>query len=304
MDSTMSRVAILLATYNGALYIEEQLNSILWQTHGDWHIFARDDGSTDGTVELLQRHVPAGRLTVIPRSVGEGGGPSKNFFSILNEVPLAEFSHVALCDQDDIWAPCKLERALECLERDGAEGYSCNLVPFDLGRQAAWYLRKSQAEKEFDYLFQGASAGCTYVLTRRAAAFIQDKIPSIMAAPAAKFSHDWTIYALCRSYGHKWVQDTGAYIFYRQHSGNSFGALPSFGGLLARLKLARSGWYRRNVLWLGGLLSGSEEERRILAKVERFSLADRISLARNATRFRRNSREVLFFSVVVTLGAI
>jgi len=304
MGSTTSRVAILLATYNGALYIEEQVNSILWQTHGAWHIFVRDDGSTDGTVELLQRRVPAERLTIIPRSVGEGGGPAKNFFSILSQVPLAQFSHVAFCDQDDIWAPRKLERALECLASDGADGYSCNLVPFDVNRQAAWYLRKSQSEKEFDYLFQGASAGCTYVLTGRAAALIQSKVPDIMAAPVAGFSHDWAIYALCRSYGHKWVQDTHAYIFYRQHSSNSFGAMPSYGGLFARLKLARSGWYRRNVLWLGGLLSGSEEERRILAKVQRFSLADRVSLALDAKRFRRTPRDALFFGLVVVAGAM
>lgn len=303
MNSQTPRVAILLATYNGEKFIGEQISSIQWQTHTSWHIFARDDGSTDRTVELLKALVPADRLTLIDRSIGEGGAPAKNFFSLLQQVPLENFSHVAFCDQDDIWAPRKLESAIACMREAGADGYSCNLIPFDLQQQRAWFLQKSQDQKEFDYLFQGASAGCTYVLTSRAAQLVQEKVPRIMAAPPYGFSHDWTIYALCRSFGYAWYQDKNAYIFYRQHAANSFGALPSFGGLLARLRLARSGWYRNNVLWLGALLAGGVEERRILSMVERCSLADRLGLARRASSFRRTNRDALFFGLVVALGA-
>lgn len=50
----MDRIDILLATYNGAAFLGEQLDSIEAQTHENWRLIARDDGSTDGTLEILK----------------------------------------------------------------------------------------------------------------------------------------------------------------------------------------------------------------------------------------------------------
>ena len=53
LDATRKSVAILLATYNGARFLEEQLGSIERQTRTDWRVFASDDGSSDGTRAIL-----------------------------------------------------------------------------------------------------------------------------------------------------------------------------------------------------------------------------------------------------------
>ena len=50
---TEDTIDILLATYNGEVFLEEQLDSIVAQTHGNWRLIARDDGSTDRTPEIL-----------------------------------------------------------------------------------------------------------------------------------------------------------------------------------------------------------------------------------------------------------
>lgn len=304
MSVGLDRVAILLATYNGRTYIEEQVNSICWQTHPQWHLFVRDDGSKDGTVEFVRTLVPGQNLTIIDPASDVGGSPSRNFFAILRAVNLNEFDYVAFCDQDDIWAPRKLAHAIECIRKSGAGGYSCNMIPFDNGSQNAWFLNKSFPEQNLDYLFQGASAGCTYVLNRTCAELLQRNIKRICDDPPTGFSHDWTIYALCRSFGQKWHHDKEAHIFYRQHGLNSFGALPSYKGLLARLRLARSGWYRNNILWLGDLLHGHEEERAVLERVRRFSLADRWWLARHCYSFRRRRRDAIFIGIIALCGLI
>ncbi len=298
------KIAILLATYNGAKYIEEQARSISSQVHQQWHVFVRDDGSTDQTLEILRSIIPQEQITVIDPKLGIGGSPAKNFFSILDAIDLDNFAFIAFCDQDDIWSPRKLSRAVKCLEQATTDGYSSNLIPFDYTKKNAWWLSKSQPEKKFDYLFQGASAGCTYVLTNRAAKLVQARVKSILTAPPPRFSHDWTIYAICRSFGLGWYQDSEAHIFYRQHSANSFGALPSFGGLLARFELARSGWYRQHVTWLAGFLSGSSEEKDIVEKISRFTLIDRMWLVWNAGKFRRRPRDTFLFALALACGAL
>jgi len=110
------RVAILLATYQGARFLPEQLNSFAAQTHSDWIVWASDDGSTDETRAILARYAsdwPAGRLSVVD---GPQRGFAANFFSLLGN-PAIVGEHFAFSDQDDLWDADKLARALEWLSR-------------------------------------------------------------------------------------------------------------------------------------------------------------------------------------------
>src|SRR5664279_2792893 len=108
-DSTLaeSEVLILLATLNGAEYVNEQLNSIVRQSHTHWRVIAADDGSTDGTVEILKDFSirNPGKLEFL------GGAPVRcakdNFFRLLREAKPA--SYYAFCDQDDVWLENKLQ---------------------------------------------------------------------------------------------------------------------------------------------------------------------------------------------------
>ena len=298
-------VAILLATYNGASYCETQLISLLWQRGVDVHIYARDDGSRDATPAILRewaaRHPD--RITIIDNQGVSTGSANGNFFALLAAVDAAQHDYMAFADQDDVWTPDKLARATARLTEEGAEGYSSDLIAYSADAGSAWILRKAGRPADLDYLFQGASAGCTYVLTRRAAilaAEVMAKAPAFCEDP----SHDWILYAICRSRGLKWVRDPDAEILYRQHGGNQYGAKRGVGELLAKLRMMRSNWYRDHILWLQNVVVNNDEERRVLAAIARGSASDRFWLIRHAKRFRRTPAYVAQLRAAIALRMI
>src|SRR3982751_5096035 len=98
----MNQVIILLATYNGEKYLRHQINSLLNQTYTNWHLFIRDDNSTDNTPALLQEYQEQyqNKITIVPNN-------GVNLGSILNFETLLTFArnaaYVMFCDQDDEW---------------------------------------------------------------------------------------------------------------------------------------------------------------------------------------------------------
>ncbi|MFN7050803.1 MAG: glycosyltransferase, partial [Gemmobacter sp.] len=100
-----------MAVRNGAADLQAQLDSLVAQTHANWALVASDDGSTDDSRAILQRFAgdQAARHPVVVAE-GPGRGFVRNFLSLLARPGLS--GPVALCDQDDIWFPDRLERAL------------------------------------------------------------------------------------------------------------------------------------------------------------------------------------------------
>lgn len=307
--TTHPSVAVLLATYNGAAYCETQLTSILWQRGVDVHIYIRDDGSRDDTPAILRDWAVRyrDRITIIDNHGVSTGSANGNFFLLLAAVDPAGHDYVAFADQDDVWTPDKLARAVGQLTQEGAEGYSSDLIAYTWaavpGVSRAWILHKAGRPADLDYLFQGASAGCTYVLTRHAASVAR----SVMAKTPAfctDASHDWIVYAICRSRGLKWVRDPAAEILYRQHGGNQYGAKRGVGELIAKLRMMKSSWYRDHILWMRHVVLNSDEERMVLDAVAQGSLSDRWRLIRAAGRFRRTPADVAQLRAAIALGII
>lgn len=115
------RVAVILASYNGARYLKEQVNSIIFQEMVEVTLFIYDDGSTDNSVatikELCQEH---NRDEVRINSIISSnniGFPS-SFFAALNVVPDA-FDFYSFADQDDVWASDKLISAINAINGVG-----------------------------------------------------------------------------------------------------------------------------------------------------------------------------------------
>lgn len=105
------KVIVLLSAYNGEKYINEQIESILAQSYKNIKLFIRDDGSTDGTVEILKTYEKNPRIRV---SYGENLGYFASFLWLLNQCDEAEY--YAFSDQDDYWYPDKIETALKWLK--------------------------------------------------------------------------------------------------------------------------------------------------------------------------------------------
>jgi glycosyltransferase involved in cell wall biosynthesis len=98
-------ISIVLCTYNGEQYLEEQMNSLLAQTYYPFEVVVSDDCSTDGTKSLLERYRNDPRVKIVLQE--KNLGPVKNFEFASG---LAKGDFLAFSDQDDIWLPEKLEK--------------------------------------------------------------------------------------------------------------------------------------------------------------------------------------------------
>ena len=79
-------IAILMATYNGERYLAEQIDSLMAQTYQDWHLYVHDDGSQDGTVDILNSFASAHPDKITLLDYPKAGGACKNFMSMLERV--------------------------------------------------------------------------------------------------------------------------------------------------------------------------------------------------------------------------
>ena len=115
------KVHILMSTYNGHKFLREQLDSIFKQTYSNFTLYVRDDGSNDDTNELLEEYIKEHRLgedkvIIVKNKEKKNLGWKGNFWELLDKCSDADY--YAFCDQDDVWQPCKLEYAVEMLEKN------------------------------------------------------------------------------------------------------------------------------------------------------------------------------------------
>jgi rhamnosyltransferase len=294
------RVAVLLATYNGERWLGEQLASLAGQEGVDVEVFFADDGSRDATVEVVRASSALGLVTH-QISGRRAGTAARNFARLLAEADIHGFDFVAFSDQDDVWLPNKLARAIECLREADAAGYASNMTAvFPSSRPVL--LRKDFPLRRFDYLFQSASAACTCVFTAAAASTIRDVVGTSFWEWSDDVSFDCVVYAAIRSRGLRWVIDSEASILYRQHDSNVFGANVGWRAVRRRIRLLRDGWLRAHVRSLRPYCASSAAALEVIGRVERGRWPDRLWLAARTSQFRREPRERFALRMFFLLG--
>src|SRR4051812_44369921 len=168
------RIAILLATYNGAPWLHQQLDSLLQQTADNWVLYWRDDGSGDGTIAILQdfgRRAGQGRCVQVREPPGRLGATG-NFLFLLRTVTerLDEHDVVAFADQDDIWLPQNLQRgvgALGRVPRDEPVLYCARQILVDEALRRLGISGPLARPAGFPAaLTQNVATGCTVMLNR------------------------------------------------------------------------------------------------------------------------------------------
>ena len=190
-------VAILLATFNGNRWISGQIKSILSQKKINIKIFISDDGSTDGTLNYIQKIVKVdSRLVLLPQKKATKSS-AKNFFRLISEVDVSKFDFVGFSDQDNLWTENKIYRHINLLKLKKVDGISSNVLAFWPNGQKK-IINKSQPMKRYDYLFESAGPGCSFLITPWL--FSKTKY-HILTSKIIKegVMHDWLIYAICRS---------------------------------------------------------------------------------------------------------
>lgn len=293
-----------MATFQGAQWLEEQVESILSQANVDVQLIVSDDGSTDETVRILDARASTDpRIRRLPTGA-ERLGAAGNFFRLLRELPLDDVDAVALADQDDIWRPGRLAQAMDRL-RQGWSGYSSDVLAFwpDGSRRP---LDKGRPPRKLDHLFEPAGPGCTYVLKRELAHALQQ---SLLCEPD-RFKrvdyHDWFIYAFARTNGFRWYLDSRPTVDYRQHANNDTGANHGWRAALRRFQRMKSGWYREQILLLADLTSARgcthHAADETISRLRQLRPRDRLWLASRVSEFRRSARDRAVLCLLLLCG--
>ena len=208
------KVCILLSTYNGAKYLEEQLESLLKQKNVDVDILVRDDGSTDSTCDILDKWQSKGLLRWY-------SGPNKGFaLSFMDLVQSSgDYDFYAFCDQDDIWLPNKLDVAIKSLStlQNPNKLYCSNTFYYKDGKNLGLIKKFRPKSNIYTSLIQNIATGCTIVFNRNLKDVILDKIPEYIIA------HDFWFYQIAVIFGEVFY-DEDSYILYRQHANNQIGS--------------------------------------------------------------------------------
>lgn len=205
-------IIVLMSTYNGERYIEEQIDSILNQDNCRVRILVRDDGSSDRTLEILENYRRESKLEYF---AGDNLGPAKSFLTLIKQAPVADF--YAFADQDDRWLPNKLYRATGLLSKyeDKPALYSSNMKRADQNMNLiSEYALPHKVATDFESVMtvSGRLFGCTMVFNRNLANIIKEH-----ELPEKMVMHDLWL-AMIASLYNSLIYDDEPYIMYRTHS--------------------------------------------------------------------------------------
>lgn len=261
------KVLVILASYNGVKYIKEQVDSILTQEGVNVALKIFDDGSTDGTVDLVSSWKEHEQIQLTQNQIPTGSA-ANNFFNALQSFEdtfLDQYDYISFADQDDIWLPNKLKAATERLQLGTADLYMSNLILWEEKNNKKTVINKSYSQKKYDYLFEGGSAGCTYVFNSIFGKQLKKTIVNTTYINWKFFSHDWFVYFFARLNHYKVVIDKNAYIIYRVHDTNVHGQLNTFSlyAIKERLRLIKEGWYFKQAKGFMSLLYPNSDEYKI-----------------------------------------
>jgi glycosyltransferase involved in cell wall biosynthesis len=220
----MTTISIAMATYNGARFIREQLDSLAAQTVLPEELIVSDDGSTDDTLSIIEEFAKTARFQVKIVRNETRLGYRANFMKC---AALCTGDLIAFCDQDDIWFKQKLERQLRHFA-DSTVFLSCHNVKLidqqgrDLGRD----LQQFQSSLPFSYSSASPFAYCqgfTQIFRRQLLSFFYLWDSSIdHHITTERMAHDEWYFFLALIVGFV-KYDLEPLAFYRQHDFNVSG---------------------------------------------------------------------------------
>lgn len=286
-----------MATYNGAKYIEDQINSIQAQTITDWSLLIRDDGSRDDTFgKIIDFSQKDNRIILLQDGLGNLG-ISQNFACLMQVALNEEADYVAMSDQDDVWHPEKLQYLLGEIKRIESDNITCFpvLVHSDLevvneamrtiNPSFMDYAGISPSQPRLEYLLcQNIVTGCTCLINRT---LLKLALPIPHEVPI----HDWWLALLALSYG-KIGYIEQPLVRYRQHAQNIVGVKYDLARTV-RYLLKPGNWrqqinaVRSSILQAGLLIERLQLSGVPLGNINRLDVVDIYSRLANMARYKR-----------------
>ncbi|MGL6064747.1 MAG: glycosyltransferase family 2 protein [Fusobacteriaceae bacterium] len=208
---------ILMSTYNGEKYLEEQLESLINQTYKDIKLLIRDDGSTDKTLDIL-KHYKKKYPTLIEIEFGKNLGVVSSFFKLI-ELSDQRVDYFAFCDQDDYWEENKIENAIKNIKNNSPFLYFSRTKLVDENLKFIDISLKNKIKINFrNAIVENVVTGCTAVINKKMMCLLKKR----KINPKNILMHDWWLYIVASFMGEIFY-DKESYILYRQHSNNVVG---------------------------------------------------------------------------------
>lgn len=236
-------VSVLMSTYNGGLYIKEQIESILTQRDVNITLYIRDDGSSDSTLSVLSHYESLPNVVFIKDD--KRLGPGNSFMYMLYRCADDNSDFFAFADQDDIWYENKLISAIQLMREDDPTLpilYTSNQFLYINGKNVGLRHNELQSTSLMDHMNRNTISGCTFVLNRALATKITNS-PHATEEFIKYRLHDAWIFLIAIVCG-KAIYDHNSYMLYRIHESNTVGVKKeSFANKLVKLKNA----YKRKI---------------------------------------------------------
>lgn len=224
-------IVVLMSAYNGEKYIREQLDSILDQEGVAVTLLIRDDGSTDGTRDIIQDYDDRfPNVRFLNREERKNLGFNGSFYALMEEGLSFEKDNTlfAFADQDDVWLPDKLISAVRLIhERTRMTGQSVDKNPLYYYSNKKWTNEKLEVQHEddmtyckgnyFDMFMLPPVYGCTTVFNRVLAEKTLEK------KPPRDLLYDVFMYRMACTMDSIIIADKTAHILYRRHGDNASG---------------------------------------------------------------------------------
>lgn len=240
--SSRPSVAILLGTWNGAAHLDEQLQSFVDQSWANWSLHVSDDGSRDATKDIIRAFAAS-----VPQRVELRDGPRSGFVD--NFLGLARDEAIvadlfAFSDQDDIWYPEKLRRAVDWFASladasTPAVYFSRTELIGPQGQPRGYSTLFRRPPGFHNALVQNIGGANTMVFNQAARSLLQ------AAGRSPAVSHDWCLYLLVTAIGGIAFYDPAPTLKYRQHDGNVMGSNRGFRAVKKRIELLLQGQLRQ-----------------------------------------------------------
>lgn len=219
------RIDILLASYNGELYIRQMIDSIFSQSYKNWQLYIRDDCSTDRTISIindLASRFPD-KIVIVPNE-GKRIGVIGNFQALMCA---STANLIMLADQDDIWFENKISTTIECVHNVNilsdlflihtdlsVADSNLNLISPSLSGYQAFTPHVGHSTARL--IVQNVVTGCTVLMNRKL-------LELCLPIPKEAIMHDWWIALVASTFGRIYYLDQST-MLYRQHGKNDTGA--------------------------------------------------------------------------------
>lgn len=301
-------VAVLMSTYNGEMYIEEQIESVLNQKDVTVTLYVRDDGSSDRTVEIVHEYAKRARVCLMRN--GRNLRPGMSFMKLLYAVVKKEraYDYYAFADQDDIWLTDKLHSAIDMMkDSDEPLLYGSNQRIYRNGNIEGVRYPQTPDLTLLGHIATNTVSGCTMVMNRNLA-----EIVASLKCPDREFltarCHDSWIYLIACAAG-RVIYDDNAYIQYRIHESNAVGIRQR--SLHVRIKKFLCGSVRNmRMLSAQYLIAAFPDvefpDRQYVEKIAYYqrSLSDRIALIKCRKKCKTTLESELVFTLKVLFSYI